>query len=202
MNVHPNPGKYTIDSRLVRNIQSGDEEAFRELYDRFAERIFYFSLRYVKNREDAEGVTQDIFLKIWENRQTLNPDLSLNAYIFTITKNTLFNKNRKRINEQAYLEYLKRHLDRCYDKTENDILLNEVKNCIDLAMEQLPEKRRRIFQMSRFECLSYQEISTRLNISVRTVETHLRLAMKSVRAYLERNLKVVIPILAGLLQHW
>jgi len=202
MTAKPDPRKYTIDSRLIRKLRSGDEEAFSELYHRFAERIFYFSLRYVRTKEDAEGITQDVFLKIWENRQTLNPDLSLNAYIFTIAKNTLFNKNRKKIHEHAYLDYLKRHLDTCYDKTENDILLNEVKNCIDQAMERLPDKRRRIFRLSRFECLSYREISLRMNISEKTVETHIRLALKSVRAFFERNLRVAIPLFVSILQQW
>lgn len=202
MTAKPDPRKYTIDSRLIRNLRSGDEEAFRELYHRFAERIFYFSLRYVRTKEDAEGITQDVFLKIWENRQTLNPDLSLNAYIFTIAKNTLFNKNRKKIHEQAYLDYLKRHLDKCYDKTENDILLNEVKNCIDQAMEQLPQKRRKIFHLSRFECLSYREISSRLNISEKTVEAQIRLALKTVRAYLERYARILIPLIIGMLNQF
>jgi len=199
MTAKPDPRKYTIDSRLIRKLRSGDEEAFSELYHRFAERIFYFSLRYVRTKEDAEGITQDVFLKIWENRQTLNPDLSLNAYIFTIAKNTLFNKNRKKIHEQAYLDYLKRHLDTSYDKTENDILLNEVKNCIDQAMDQLPQKRRKIFHLSRFECLSYLEISLRLNISEKTVEAQIRLALKTVRAYLERYARIVIPLLISIL---
>ena len=202
MTAKPDPRKYTIDSHLIRNLRSGYEEAFRELYHRFAERIFYFSLRYLRTKEDAEGITQDVFLKIWENRQTLNPDLSLDAYIFTIAKNTLFNKNRKKIHEQAYLDYLKRHLDTCYDKTENDILLNEVKNCIDQAMEQLPQKRRKIFHLSRFECLSYREISLRLNISEKTVEAQIRLALKTVRAYLERYARILMPLIISILDQF
>lgn len=169
------------------------------MYQRFAEKVFYFSLRYVRSREDAEGITQEIFMKVWENRQTLNPELSLNAYIFTIAKNTIFNQNRKKIHEQAYLNHLKKHLDECYEKTENDILLNEVKHCIDQAMGELPDRRRKIFRLSRFENLSYREISARLNISERTVETHIRLALKTVRAFLEKNLQVWVPFMAWLI---
>jgi RNA polymerase sigma-70 factor (ECF subfamily) len=157
--------KYSSDSEIIRRIKAGDNYAFEELYYKYVDKVFYFSLRYLRSREDAEGLTQEIFLKIWEIRNTLNPDLSLNSYIFTIAKNTIFNKNRKKINEQAYKEYLRNHLDKMYDKTENDIILNEVRDWINKAVDDLPPQRRNIFKLSRFEGLSYKEISSRLNLS-------------------------------------
>ncbi len=190
--------QYPEDSKLIQLLKQGDESAFETLYHKYVDKVFYFALRYLKSREDAEGLTQDIFIKIWENRDTLNPDLSLNSYIFTIAKNTIFNKNRKKINEKAYAEYLKQHLDTVYDKTENEILLNEVKAWIDKAVDMLPEKRKYIFKLSRFEGLSYKEISEKLNLSERTVETHIRLALKAVREMLEKHFAWLIVLISSL----
>lgn len=186
--------KYSSDSEIIRRIKAGDNYAFEELYYKYVDKVFYFSLRYLRSREDAEGLTQEIFLKIWEIRNTLNPDLSLNSYIFTIAKNTIFNKNRKKINEQAYKDYLRNHLDKMYDKTENDIILNEVRDWINKAVEDLPPQRRNIFKLSRFEGLSYKEISSRLNLSERTVESHIRLALKAIRNLINYHFLFIMTI--------
>jgi RNA polymerase sigma-70 factor (ECF subfamily) len=186
--------KYSSDSEIIRRIKAGDNYAFEELYYKYVDKVFYFSLRYLRSREDAEGLTQEIFLKIWEIRNTLNPDLSLNSYIFTIAKNTIFNKNRKKINEQAYKEYLRNHLDKMYDKTENDIILNEVRDWINKAVDDLPPQRRNIFKLSRFEGLSYKEISSRLNLSERTVESHIRLALKAIRNLINYHFLFIMAI--------
>lgn len=193
--------KYSDDATIIRRLKNEDNSAFDELYHKYVDKVFYFSLRYLRNKEDAEGLTQEIFIKLWEIRFTLNPELSLNSYIFTIARNTIFNKNRKKVNEQAYKEYLRNHLDQVYDKTENDILLNEVKRWIDKAVEQLPPQRKHIFKLSRFEGLSYKEISSRLNLSERTVESHIRLALKKIRSIVNRNFVLTVPFVTSLLNY-
>lgn len=190
---------YPEDSHIIEKIKAGDDLAFKTLYNKYSEKVYFFAMRFLKNKEDAEGLTQDIFIKIWENRENLRTDLSLNSYIFTIAKNTIFNKNRRKINEQAYIEYLKNHLDNIYDKTENDILLNEIKSWIDDTVERLPAKRSYIFKLSRFEGLSYKEISQKLNISERTVEAHIRLALKTIREILDKNFIWLLLLLSGIL---
>jgi RNA polymerase sigma-70 factor (ECF subfamily) len=196
--LNKDKSKYANDSEIIKRIKSGDSYAFEELYYKYVDKVFYFNLRYLRNREDAEGLTQEIFIKIWEIRDTLNPELSLNSYIFTIAKNTIFNKNRKKINEQAYKEYLRNHLDKVYDKTENDILLNEVRDWIHKAVNDLPPQRRNIFKLSRFEGLSYKEISSRLNLSERTVESHIRLALKSIRNLIDHNFLIITAFISYL----
>ncbi|MFP3861245.1 MAG: RNA polymerase sigma-70 factor [Bacteroidales bacterium] len=193
---------YPEDSHIIQKIKEGDDLAFETLYNKYSAKVYYFALRFLKNKEDAEGLTQDIFIKVWENRNSLRTDLSLNSYIFTITKNTIFNKNRRKINEQAYVEYLKNHLDNTYDQTENDILLNEIKSWIDDTIEKLPAKRSYIFKLSRFEGLSYKEISQKLNISERTVEAHIHLAIKEIRGIIDKNFIWILLLLSGLLHHF
>ena len=182
-----------IDSLLVEKVKEGDTKAFEELYYMYSEKLFYFALRYLKTKEDAEGLVQDIFIKIWENREKLKQGLSFSAYLFTIAKHTIFNRHRKRINEDAYKEYLRNYIDRHQNKTENDVILADMKHRIDKSIESLPPQRKLIFQLSRNEGLSYKEISSQLNISEKTVEAHMRLALKTVRAAVKAE--ILLPLM-------
>ncbi len=182
-----------IDDLLIDKVKEGDSKAFEELYYIYSERLYYFSLRYLKNREDAEGLVQEIFIKVWENRNGLKQGLSFNAYLFTIAKNTIFNQHRKKVNENAYKEYLRNYLDQHHNKTENDIILADMKKRIDKSIESLPPQRKLIFQLSRNEGLSYKEIAAQLNISEKTVEAHMRLALKTLRAAVRAE--IFLPLL-------
>lgn len=199
--MNTNSSKYEDDTTIIERIKKGENYAFEQLYYKYVDKVFYFCLRYLKSREDAEGLTQEIFIKLWEIRSSLNPELSLNSYIFTIAKNTIFNKNRKKINEKAYKEYLRNHLDNVYDKTENDVMLNEVRSWINKAVDELPPQRKHIFKLSRFEGLSYKEISSYLNLSERTVETHIRLALKTIRAIIDKNFFFILSLITPLLNY-
>lgn len=170
-----------IDRPLVLRLKEGDNQAFEKLFHRYHKKVFYFALRYNNSREDAEGVVQDVFIKIWNERKSLKEDLSFNSYVFTITKNHLFNINRKKLNEKAYREYFVHHFTRIDNRPEEDIIYSDLKKKIDDVIEDLPTQRRKIFIMSRREGMSNKEIAEELGLSVRTVEVHISLALKTIK---------------------
>lgn len=182
-----------IDDLLIDKVKEGDSKAFEELYYKYSEKLYYFVIRYLKTKEDTEGLLQEIFIKIWENRASLKKGLSFNAYLFTIARNAVFNLHRKSLNENAYKEYLRNYLDEYHNKTENDIILSDMKSRIDKKIEKLPPQRKLIFQLSRNEGLSYREISDKLKISEKTVEAHIRLALKTLRAAV--NSEIFLPLI-------
>lgn len=177
---------------LIKKIRKGDEKSFERLYYFYCERLFYFALKYLKTQEAAEELVQEIFVKLWEIRADLDPEKSFNSFLFTIAKNTIFNQFRKKINEDAYLEHLKYYLDRTHNKTENDIILADMKKRIDKCIAGLPPQRKKIYLMSREGGLSYKEIAKELEISEKTVEAHIRLALKTIRAAV--NSEIMLPI--------
>jgi len=176
------------DNDLIEQLKKDDSFAFETLYLRYSSKLYYFAIRYLKSKEEAEGLVQDIFAKIWEIRKTLNSGQSFSSFLFTIAKNSIFNKHRKKLNENAYREHLRNYFDEVYDKTENDIILADMKARIDKSVEKFPPQRKLIYQLSREEGLSYKEISEQLSISEKTIETHMRLALKTLRAALSNEI--------------
>jgi RNA polymerase sigma-70 factor (ECF subfamily) len=151
--------------------------------------VYYFSLRYLKNNEEAEEIVQEVFTKLWENRHNLNPDLSFSGYLLTITKNTIFNDNRKRVNHQAYCEYVINFLHKNMRDLEREIICQDLMNKVNQSIDSLPPKRQEIFKLSRLGGLSHKEISKKLAISEKTIETHMRLAFKDLKREIEPLLK-------------
>lgn len=186
------PDTIPIDAANVKRLKAGDSAAFEALFDKYYPRLYYFALRYMKQSIDAEEIVQDIFVKIWEHRERLDEMLSFNSYLFTIARNTIFNINRKSLNEQAYRNYLKHFLDTTHNKTETEVIYNDLKSHIDEIVDKFPKKRKKIFLLSREKGLSYKEIATQLNISEKTVEAHIYLALKTIKKSID--IRFIIPL--------
>lgn len=188
-----------IDKTILVALRDGNLEAFEKVFHSFADRIYYFSMRYLRNQHDAEEIVQEVFLKIWENRHNINVDLSFSGYLFTIARNTVFNQNRKKVNEQAYVEYVKHALSLTSNKTENDLIYNDIQDIVNKVVEDLPPQRKLVYKMSREKGLSYREIAESLSLSERTVEAHIRLALKTITEVVDRQfiIPIVLLLLAG-----
>lgn len=174
-------------------IIQGDCKSFEEIYKFYCDRLFYFAQSYLGNKEASEETVQDIFVKIWEIRKSLDPEKSFGSFLFTVTKNDILNKFKKRKHEKAYAEHLRHHMETVHNKTEIDIYLNETKQIIDKAVASMPPQRQKIFILSRENGLSYKEIAEQLNIGEKTIETHIRLALKNVRKALSSG-EIILPL--------
>ena len=188
-----------IDEKIISLLKAGDIEAFEKVFFSFADRLYYFSLRYLRNEQDAEEIVQDVFVKIWENKENLNENLSFSGYLFTIARNTIFNQNRKKVNEQAYQNYVRSFLEHTSSKTEDDLIYSDIKKIVDKVIDELPPQRQLIYKMSREKGLSYREIAQELNLSERTIEAHIRLALKSLTKVLDEHF--VLPIIIVMLAY-
>lgn len=157
---------------------------FDQIYNLYAIKVFNFAKRYLHSDQDAQEIVQDVFLKLWETRTKLDLNQSFNGYLFRITKNAALNKIRKRVGEpDTYLSV--RDDISSLNLTEQDVLLDEMKDLLETAIDGLPPKRQEIFRLSRHECLSNKEIAERLDISINTVEGQMRKAIKYLRSYVE-----------------
>lgn len=172
------------EKRIIAQIKRGNLSAFDELYAQYSKRLYAFIYGYLKSHENTEEIIQDIFIKIWENRNKLKEDLSFNSYIFTIAKNNIFNCFRKRANEESYKKHLMYTQDLVHTKTEDDLVYADLEKLANLAIEQLPPKRKQIFILSRRKGMTYQEIADHLAISTSTVEIQMSKALKYLKEHL------------------
>ena len=165
---------------LLRKLAQGNREAFDALYMQYAAKAEEFAYRMLKNRSEAEDITHDIFLKIWQQRHAL-PDIDkFGAYLFRMARNAVYDKFDSRHVREKYAASGIRPVDfELPDIDNRDLLM-----LIDLAVERMPEQRRRIFRMSREEGLSNDEIARHLEISKRTVENQISRALSELRKLL------------------
>lgn len=176
-----------IDFQCVKKLKQGDAKAFDDLFNKYAERLYKFSLKYLKSANEAEEVVQEVFLYIWEKKDGLKPDHSFNAYLFTIAYNIIkkyFIKKAKENNfkDNLIYEFLKQenNLDQVIDYK---FLLEKVESIVDT----LPPRRKEIFIKRKYSGLSIRQIADELAISPNTVENQLAAAQKYILNELQKN---------------
>ena len=180
------------EKELLLKLIGGDNISFEKIYFNYVDRVYYFALRYLNNRLEAEEIVQEVFSKIWESRSNINVELSFSGYLLTTTKNTIFNENRKKVNHSAYCEYVLNYLQKNTYNLEQEIIYQDLIDKVNHAIEELPPKRQEIFKLSRINGLHYKEISEKLGITEKTIETHMRLAFKDLK-------RIIEPMLNGIL---
>jgi len=173
--------------QILTDLRANDKNAINELYESYSRRLYNFAFSYLKTEEDTLDVIQNVFINLWEKRESIKSDTNLEAYIFTIAKNGIISLFRKKISEKKYLEHLQKTAivaeDNLDDKYDYDLLNDRIRKLID----ELPEQRRRVFLMSKEDGLGNKEIASELNISVKTVEDHKAKAKKFIREKLANS---------------
>ena len=158
---------------LIGRLKNNDKSALDEIFNYYYPRLYNFSKRILKIEDEIDDILQDVFLKIWLHRGKINNPETFNSFIFTITKNALLNLIRSNANNQAFKEEFSKRIILSEYVTQNQIEYKEIKTAIDQIVSKLPEKRQKIFLLSRNEGLSNKEIAQKLNISEKTVEDHI-----------------------------
>ena len=172
---------------LFTSFANGDERAFRTIFEFYKKRVFSIGLKMLKSETEAEEIVQDVFLSIWLYKARLDTINDPEAYLFTITYNTINTHLKKASRNLHFINTVIEHLTDIQNTTEDTIIANETKKLIDEEIQRLPPQQRTIYQLSRQEGLSYDEIAERMNISRNTVRNHLAKAMKTIRAFLKKT---------------
>lgn len=177
--------------QLVLELSQGDEKAFGKLYALFSEKIYHVSRRMNLGHEDAEGIVQEVFLKIWKKREKLDPQLSINAYMISIVRSLVIKKAKKEARFFAFQNYnIPLYEVERSNSPEEEFIFSEFHHISKEIIEQLPAGQKQIFVLRHFENLSVEEIAERLNISRRTVENQIFRSTKAVKEKLVK-LKII-----------
>ncbi len=169
--------------------------AFEQLFKTHFKRLFAYALTIVREENIAEEMVQNVFYKIWEKKENHGIQASVTAYLYKSVYNESLNYLKHNKVKEAYRKYAVMHAVKEENNTPARMQLSELQQKLDIALAELPEQCRTIFQMSRFEELKYQEIADRLGLSVKTIENQMGKALRILRVKLADYLPLVIGLL-------
>ncbi len=198
MEQNPSPARIddgNVDFELMARIGDGDHEAFRELVERHQNTVIGTVAKMLGNPSDAEDISQQVFLRIWRNARRYRPDARFTTYLFTITRNLVFNETRRRgrkkeVSADEREENSHHQIEDSPDRRPDaELLQAELREAIDAAIAALPESQRMAVVLRRYQQLSYEEIAAVLGLSVSAVKSLLFRARSALRetlgAYLQ-----------------
>ncbi len=187
---------YEIDiTACFQALAKGDLNVFEAFFEAYKKRVFGVALKMLKSPSEAEDIVQEVFLSIWQLRARLDGIHDPEAYLFTITHNTIYTHLRKASRNEQLLNAILYYIAQKQNTTEETVAAHEAAKLIREAVQQLSPQQRTIFELSKQEGLSYHEIAERMQISQNTVRNHLAVAVKTVRTLLK---KWAVPFIAGL----
>lgn len=171
--------KVIISKETVLALKEGSDKAFEEVFLAFFGKVKSFIAGIIRQDAEAEELAQDVFMRIWMKRETIDAGKPFGSFLFTLAYNAAINSLKHKTVEDAYLA--------CYtfpentNQTEEHLFAKEISLLVEMAVDRMPEQRGRIFRLSRRDGLSNDEIASRLEISRKTVENQISLALKELR---------------------
>jgi RNA polymerase sigma-70 factor, ECF subfamily len=186
-----------IEKELVKQFKAGNEMAFELIFHHTKGKLKGFLKKVLPVGEDEESVMQEIYLKLWSNRKTIEADKSFETFLFTVARNMVIDVMRKRLSKQKYLENLYSQLKEG-QKNSMDTLAaveySELEQKIFELINKLPEKRQEIFRLNRIEGFTYKEIAAKLDISENTVDTQIRKALTFLRNEMKNFISLLLLV--------
>lgn len=165
--------------QLIARVMEGDEKAWEHIAGLFYQPLVLFVNSMTHRMDIAEELVQDVFVNFWAKRDRIEINSSLKAYLYRAARNHTLNHIKRAKFEMNYQQSLKP--DYSYNSTETKMSYSELEQKLNESIEELPESRREIFRLSRFEDMTYKEISDTLEIPVRQVHYQIGLALKELR---------------------
>ena len=190
------------DKELSTLLVTGDEKAFKIVFDRHYQQLLRFSVSYTNDIYAAENIVQESFILLWENKLELDADSNLHAFLIKVVKLKTWNyvekQRRRAVIEKKLYDDLVRELElKLYTLDSintSKLYITEIENIIQDSLQTLPEQTQTIFKLSRQEYFSNKEIAEQMNLSEKSVEYHITKVLKLIRVELADYLKIIIML--------
>ena len=187
------------EKALLTQIVQGNETAFRIVFDHYRDALYSFALKVVQHEVIAEEIVQDVFVKIWMNRQGLSAIRNFADFLFIITRNHTLNSLRRLAKEKKLTIAATGQLPMEAISAEATILQRDYDRVLQQAIDRLPPQQKLVFTLSRLQGLSREEIAAQLNISAGTVKAHMKQAIRSIRSYFKDHNNAILCLMIAIL---
>jgi len=190
--------EHSENEHLITSLQQGSEEAFTVIYQRYWYKMFLVAYRKLQDKAAAEEIIQDIFLRLWKERNTAKIN-NLDYYLFSAVRYEVISQIRSNVSRGTYAGNASDFDSLSECNTENQMALKELLSQIEKGLHDLPEKSGEIFRLYKLENWSINRIATHFDLSEKAVEYHLTKATKSVRNHLKQAFYTLLVSLISLL---
>lgn len=170
-----------LESKLIKELKKGSYKAFDRIYDLYAKRLYGYCIQYLKSPEDAEEIVQDVFVQLWQKRESIQQEETIGALLFTISKYKLINAWRARLNHPLYEDYVNYVNHISVNDTAHKIEYDDFMKKVRSTLSDLPDTQRKVITLSRLEQRTNKEIAEILQLSEQTVKNQLVLGLKALK---------------------
>lgn len=182
------------DYTLIKKLKKGDQTAFSALYKKYWEKLYYTAYLRLNSREETEDILHDLFIDLWNKRESIEIKKNFQVYLFTALKYKIFRLiDAKTVRRKYIVNERSQNSSNIYD-LQKHLDLNDIFDQIEQKVEMLPTKCKIIFKLSRYKNYSIKEISKKLNISPNTTQNHITKALKYLRSEMNDFLLVILFI--------
>jgi RNA polymerase sigma-70 factor (ECF subfamily) len=184
--------QHYADDQLTTALAEGDRNAFSQVYERYWSPLYQLAYQKVRSREIAEELVQNLFVSLWEKRETITIR-ELRPYLFTALRFSIINHIESDQVRERFITYYESFVQQATHQPADELALRDLTDAIERSLHTLPEQTQQVFRMSRFDCLTIPEIADKLNLSEKAIQYHLSKALRVVRENLH-NLGAVVSI--------
>jgi RNA polymerase sigma-70 factor (family 1) len=168
----------------LTDLKSGGQGSFNYFYEKYSLQLYRKLLKMVQVDVIAEELLQDLFMKIWEKRDQIDPEQPFKAYLYRIAERIVYDYFRKLAREAKANNFIMANSSEIYEQFDNGGLEAEMRSKVQHAIARLPEQQRIVFNLCKIEGKSYEEVSILLGITTGTINTHITRATKTIKTYL------------------
>ena len=183
------------ETQFVSALREGDEVVFESVFKDYYSRLCNYAHGFIDDVDEAEEMVQNTFFTLWENRDRIDIQTSVKSYLYRAVHNNCLNRLKHVKVKKSYSQYQQHHADTMFDNASQQLLSKELQQQITEAINAMPPQCRTVFELSRFENLTYAEIASQLNISIKTVDKHMVKALKLLRERLKDYLPMLLLLL-------
>lgn len=181
--------------KLLELLKLGDTNAYQQLYQKYHAALYVYIIRFVKIPELAEDLLQEVFIKIWEIRATVDPSLSFQAYLYRISRNRVFKVIKKIAVDKKLRMEVAYHINEEIKGVDDQLQWKQYEQILQIAVKKFPPQRQNIFKLCRNEGKKYEEVAAELHISRNTIKEHMVLAVRFIKDYVYKHADVTLAMI-------
>lgn len=176
----------TSEKHLLSRIRNNDIEAYKYLFELYYRDLYFFAHKFIENKEVAEEIVQDVFIFLWENKDSLDINKSIKSYLYASVKNRAINYLKSKINNINFVNIDSAISENFVLPANHHLELKELDLLIQKAISLLPHRCKEMFHLSRNSEMTYQEIADALDVSKETVKSQISEAIKKIKTFLNK----------------